>query len=272
MIIGINGKIQSGKDTVGKIIQYLTSNYNDKNYTFEDYLQDIKKRNDYPEFHKWKIKKFADKLKDMVCLLIGCTREQLEDETFKNTELGKEWWYYQQQKKTPNNVFAPEPLISFTQLSEDAKNILETKTNYKLTKLTPRLILQLLGTECGRNIIHPNIWVNTLFSDYAYKAEFETDVTSEGNPYIKQISEKSNWIITDLRFFNELKAIKDKGGITIKVNRTREGFSNQKLLSKLHFSETALDNAEFDYVINNNGTIKELEEKIKQILIKENII
>ena len=37
---------------------------------------------------------------------------------------------------------------------------------YKTETLTPRKILQLLGTECGREIIHPNIWVNALFTDY----------------------------------------------------------------------------------------------------------
>lgn len=33
---------------------------------------------------EYKIKKFADKLKDIVCILIGCTREQLEDSKFKS--------------------------------------------------------------------------------------------------------------------------------------------------------------------------------------------
>ena len=39
-----------------------------------------------------------------------------------------------------------------------------------------------------------------------------------------------------------------------------------------HISETALDNAEFDYVIDNNGTIEELIKQVKKILIKEKII
>ena len=29
-----------------------------------------------------------------------------------------------------------------------------------------RELLQILGTDCGRNIIHPNCWVNALFSNY----------------------------------------------------------------------------------------------------------
>ena len=39
-----------------------------------------------------------------------------------------------------------------------------------------------------------------------------------------------------------------------------------------HISETALDNAKFDYVIENDGTIEELIEQVKKILIKEEII
>jgi hypothetical protein len=40
--------------------------------------------------------------------------------------------------------------------------------SYKRT-LTPRRMLQLLGTDCGRNIIHPNIWVNATMVDYKEK-------------------------------------------------------------------------------------------------------
>ena len=39
-----------------------------------------------------------------------------------------------------------------------------------------------------------------------------------------------------------------------------------------HPSETALDNHSFDYTIDNNGTIEELIEKVREILIKEKVI
>ena len=84
-IIGVSGRIQSGKDTVGKIIQYLTNKSN-------AYRFDLKV--DYSYKSDWQIKKFADKLKDIVCILLNCTREQLEDREFKEKELGEEWWYW----------------------------------------------------------------------------------------------------------------------------------------------------------------------------------
>ena len=80
------------------------------------------------------------------------------------------------------------------------------------------------------------------------------------------VNQKSNWIITDVRFPNELEAIEKRGGLTIRVERSR--YSN----GDFHASETALDNAEFDYTINNNGTIEQLIEKVREILIKEGII
>ena len=64
-IVSISGKKQSGKNTIAKIINQLTNN-------------------------KYEEKCFADKLKDIICILINCTREQLEDESFKSKELGEE--------------------------------------------------------------------------------------------------------------------------------------------------------------------------------------
>ena len=75
MLIAINGRKQSGKDVVGKIIEYLTG---------ESTVYPFDLNIDYSHKSNWEVKKFADKLKDIICLLINCTREQLEDESFKN--------------------------------------------------------------------------------------------------------------------------------------------------------------------------------------------
>jgi hypothetical protein len=76
-----------------------------------------------------------------------------------------------------------------------------------------------------------------------------------------------NWIITDTRFPNELQAVKDKGGITIKVVRPETDY-----LAGDHASETALDKSKFDYVIVNDGTMDDLVKEIEKILIEEGII
>lgn len=277
MIIGISGKIKSGKDTVGLIIQSLTST----NVTIRE-IEEFILTKKIECNTTWQVKKFADKLKDIVCLLINCTREQLEDQDFKNRELGEEW-------KVSRLVLGTSRGVSYTYFNnlQKAKDNSNRCHNFEINKveeyvLTPRLLLQLLGTECGRNIIHPNIWVNVLMSEYK-----KPNISSLNDSSIERgIKEGTlglpNWIITDMRFPNELKAIKDKNGITIRIITDSNPcvcIDDSKLDclvncdKKLHHpSEIALDNAEFDYKINNSGTIEDLIEKVKIILIKENII
>jgi len=259
-IIAISGKIGSGKDTVGRIINYFTSKVDNPTIEYIDYCEALDLSDKY--IGKFEIKKFADKLKDIVCLLIGCTKEQLEDNTFKETALREEWWYFK------DTINGKEALIPFHDNNSRWTGIAN------LVKLTPRLLFQLLGTECGRNIIHPNIWINSLFVDY--KEQFISGgigMFHDPRPKYKSIG-FPNWIITDTRFPNELQAVKDKGGISIRVNRKQfVEYSGQIVEAfNVHPSETALDNAEFDYVIDNNGSIEELIEKVKEILIKEKII
>jgi len=244
-LIGISGKIGSGKDTVGKILQCISS-YNRPNsdwvkeYTLDRFIKE-RLENMSNSQSSYQIKKFADKLKDIVCLLLGCTREQLEDREFKEKELGEEW-------KVTKNMFCDMDSCGLCNCKDEV--------------LTPRKLLQLIGTECGRQIIHPNIWVNALFADY-------------GKPILNRWDDKGNnmpasWIISDVRFPNEVEAIKAKGGIIIRVERNNFFYDEKgKKCLKIdnHPSETALDDyKDFDYTIDNNGTIEELIQKIKKIL------
>ena len=212
-LIGISGKAGAGKDEVAKMLRHLLHRPDVSYETFKTLIHS----------REYQIKKFADKLKDIVCLLLNCTREQLEDREFKEKELGEEWWVF----KFPNN-----------QISTYKKDVPDFWQKY-LIKLTPRLLLQLLGTECGRQIIHPNIWVNSLFADFAVD---------------------SKWIISDLRFPNEFNAIKERGGIIFRVNR--KGFEN----TGNHESETALDNHVFDYTIENNSSLEQLKRDVRELL------
>ena len=231
MIIAISGRINSGKDTVGQIIQYLTNKSN-------AYPFDLK--SDYSYKSEWQIKKFADKLKDIVCVLLGCTREQLEDREFKEKELGEEW----------------DRIIS----SDGKVHLPDDYPDLEYSKLTPRLLMQLIGTECGRQIIHPEIWINALMSEY--KESPQNILKGEGY----QLGDVyPNWIITDMRFPNELKAVEDREGITIRVNRPDLEQSN-------HPSETSLDSATFDFIINNDKDIEHLINEVRKILKKENLI
>jgi F420-dependent methylenetetrahydromethanopterin dehydrogenase len=72
-----------------------------------------------------------------------------------------------------------------------------------------------------------------------------------------------------MRFPNEFDAVKSRDGITIRVNRTNRWNKPQDIE---HASETALDNHEFDYVINNTGSMSDLILKVREILTQNQII
>jgi hypothetical protein len=105
--------------------------------------------------------------------------------------------------------------------------------------MTVRELLQKLGTDAVRNGLHEDAWVLALFSDY---------------------TRSQNWVITDCRFPNEYKAIKDHGGIVVRLER---GERQQDV----HPSESALDAFEFDYWIDNNGSKEDLRKKIEFLIL-----
>ncbi len=259
MIIGINGRIGSGKDTVGLIIQYLVCLHKDTlapHQKFEDLHTQIKEFGLAPVSNKlqsgWEIKKFAFKLKQMICLFTGCTLSDLEDPNFKNKELPREWQYVM------NGLGRPVHIDFYK-----GDTVFEEDPDRFMKKYTYRDFLQKLGTEAIRNVIHEDAWVNALFADYNKLDTFKGGCS---RTYDDAKYTEPDWIITDVRFPNEFKAVKDRRGINIRVTTNRAG-----ILSK-HISETALDHHKFDYVIDNSGSIPDLIDKVREILIKEKII
>ena len=265
MIVGISGKKQSGKNTVALIWQYLYDYYN-YNYkhpiTVEDFKEYVK--NNHHLKSVWIQKSFAHKIKQITCILLGCTMEQLEDPIFKETPLGEEWWSYR------TSSGALYPYLTYP------GNV----SRMELIIMTPRLLLQLLGTEFGRDMVHPDIWVNSLMNEYIYYSGYspgeyickcdECGVTFTGAKRSIRCSNCNNfrqkWLVTDVRFPNEAKAIKDKGGILIRVDRDSDSKDS-------HVSENALITyKDWNYVIDNNYSLAELILRVRQIMFKEGII
>lgn len=131
-------------------------------------------------------------------------------------------------------------IAGFTDLwTESGKNTLSQFENTH--QLTYRELLQQFGTEVCRNI-DKNFWIKALFMNY---------------------KKSDNWIIPDVRFINEADSIKKYNGIIIKVIR------NSNNLDK-HVSELEIDSINnYDYLINNNGSLEELIESI--CLLYENL-
>lgn len=284
MIIGISGKIGSGKDTVGKIIKYLAAGGKAEDAIWnEEALKVLDNKEAWnPDiFNKpdaWQIKKFASKLKQIVSILTGIFVEDLEKEEIKNKLLGEEWTRYGYAdgfwKHSNGDIVMDNKECSKEKYEEELK--INWQTAYK-TELTPKILLQYIGTDLFRDKILQNIWVNALFADYKSICKDRCKKQTLGNPEqctCEQdcIGEKSNWIITDLRFPNEFDAIKSRGGICVRISRDYVLRGAEEDPKKLHLSETALDNHTFDYEIQNDSTIDELIQQIKEILIKEKII
>jgi hypothetical protein len=315
MIIGISGKIGSGKDTVGKIIQLLTDNLNWSNVEIINMLNQNKVSNTTT----YEIKKFAGKLKQIVSILTGIPVEDLEKQEVKNRVLGEEWCKYDTisdivfwLSKYKSKEYALEQsrreggVIFETDLLEFANSL-----GYNSGNITTRQLLQTVGTDALRDVVHPNIHCIALFADYTCSCGHKLPQDNGIHHVEFETCKEPNWVITDLRFPNEKEAIEVRGGLLIRVNRLIDKrvyvISNEQpfenwygviesyngnnfynvinavddtilvhknniTLQDEHPSETALDNTKFDYIIDNNGSIEELVEKVKEILVKQQIL
>lgn len=171
---------------------------------------------------------FAKPVKDAVSVMFGWPRELLEGDT----ELSRVW------REEPDAFWSEKFGRSFS----------------------PREALQLMGTEAGRDVFHSDLWVLSLLNRTKGK-----DV-----------------VVTDVRFKNEIEYIQKNNGIVIRVKRgedpdwfemlsteTDEFYREQIMKGRnVHRSEWDWVGCDFDYVIENNGTVHDLRKKIEELLQK----
>ena len=176
--------------------------------TVADYLQNI---------YGFKRDSFAATLKDAVAAVFGWDRELLEGRTTESRAWREQvdaWW--------ANRLNMPN--------------------------LTPRLVLQLWGTEVARRAFHDDTWI----------ASLENKLSKAHNDIV----------ITDVRFPNEIQAVRNAGGVVIRVVRGPEpawyhlainansgGQIAKEMLADVgvHPSEWAWIGTKFDAVIDNNA-------------------
>jgi hypothetical protein len=257
MIVSISGKVGSGKDTVANILQYLYYDASLSNlkrheeYIISDVLADWDV-NFFQTKRKttWETVRAADKLKSCVCTITDCSRSDLEDREFKEKELGEEWrihFNYHTAFVIDNNFRnAKMGKLFFTRqeaLEERAEAFLKNGINLETHTevLTRRTLMELLGTDCGRNIIHPNIWINGFKSKY--------------NHYLNPM-----WVCPDTKFLNEYKNYK-----SIQPNMVSVGID--KTVDKNYNSDKELNLIPIDCIINNNGTRVELIQQVIKLKV-----
>lgn len=178
---------------------------------------------------------YAEPLKDAISAIFGWDRELLEGTTKYSREWRDQidpWW----------------------------------ADRLQIPHLTPRWVLQQWGTEVGRRAFHDDIWI----------ASIEHRLSSV----------KDNIVISDCRFPNELKSIKRAGGTTIRVSRgsnpiwydaavaVNKGYYSQGFLearkileeNNVHASEYSSVGLEYDYYVDNNGSVDDLHRKVDSII------
>ena len=113
----------------------------------------------------------------------------------------------------------------------------ETRLSSKFNYHTPRELMQLIG-QFGRNSISQDIWINYIF-----------DIINDDDSII--------YIITDVRYINEVERIEKAGGEVIRIERPG------LICSDSHESEHDLDNYDkFKYTIINNCDIETFKKKL----------
>jgi hypothetical protein len=133
-----------------------------------------------------------------------------------------------------------------------------------MPNLTPRWILQYWGTEVCRKGFHDDIWIAALEN--------------------KLRNSRDDIVISDCRFPNEIKSIKNAGGQIICVERgtrphwydiavqANRGSANaQDWLKKegIHASETSWVGTNFDAIMDNNGSIDDLYDQVRLLINQE---
>jgi hypothetical protein len=180
-------------------------------------------------WHGFRRDSFAGALKDAVSTVFGWDRELLEGSTPESRvwrETVDPWWSHR----------------------------------LGIPQITPRWILQQWGTEVCRKSFHDDIWIAALENRLRTRT--------------------GHTVISDVRFPNEIATIRNQGGRVIWVQRGEtpewyhvalETVSGKfdhmaQAYPQVHPSEWAWIGTKFDAVVDNNGTVEQLYEQIKNLL------
>ena len=200
-------------------------------------------------YHVWdfvKMYSFADVLKEVGINLFGLTEEQCYGTNEqKNTYTKLKW----SDMPTFNWDSPNKRKLAFNQVKALGFDLKDTWSPDDF--MTGREFMQYFGTDICRKM-YSDVWANAT-----------VNAIKRDDPGIG--------IITDCRFPNEVEAVKNAGGVVIRLTRSVHGTDE-------HFSEKALDKDVFDWgkfdavVDNANMTIQEQNEAIFNELTRLGVI
>lgn len=124
---------------------------------------------------------------------------------------------------------------------ETYQNVIDTIGIDLAKEIVPsiRRILQTFGSESVRDTLGEDMWANQVINR----------VKTRRLALIKTV-------VPDVRFENELNILRANGGVIIRIIRP-----SQKSIN-MHRSEIEIQNLDVDYEIINDGSIKDLQQKI----------
>jgi hypothetical protein len=141
-------------------------------------------------------------------------------------------------------------------------------------KLSPRIMLQALGTEWGRNAVHEDIWMNCLLRTVKmlmHEDGFTQTLTYD--PIQGCVETAASRLprgvaVSDIRFENEFKRIRDEGGRVLRVIRPDTDSKAATIGITGHASEAHEYSFEnFDFIIRNDGTLGDLYRNVDDVLV-----
>lgn len=229
-IVGIKGFKGSGKDTVASMISYILHDGIMK-ASYDTWL--LYHKNGFVENDEIIIH-FADKLKDDISKFCGIDRKLLDKQ-----EIKENYYYNFNTGIVSTNIKDSFYIIdncndTILKYDDLAKHLVLFSNN---VSIKIRALLQYYGT----NVIRNHFWKEA-FIRYTMNKAFDIR------------NSKGQCIIADARFDNdECKAIKDCGGMIIRVDR--------RINNDNHESEQITINKD-DYVIDNTGTLVGLFYKV----------
>ena len=257
-VVGVSGQAGAGKDEVaGRLVSH----------------------------HGFQQVALADPLKRLGYLVFGFTENQLwGPSTYRNKvsnefKKGDGWKESLKRLKWYGPAWTADALrISPT--SEKAKlayTKLETWFEWLERNhhdLSPRVMLQTLGTEWGRDVVGTNVWVAYML--FVARKLLKTDEMSLDYEYnrkdgLTQVEESSNIrgvVVSDIRFKNELEIVPKAGGFLIRVLRPETDEVAQEVGIASHPSESdqlEFSNDLFDAILKNEGSLKDLYENVDVI-------
>lgn len=112
--------------------------------------------------------------------------------------------------------------------------------------ISGRKAFQLMGTEAGRNVFGLDHWIK--------RWEMEA---------VPMMRYGYSIVVSDVRFENEAKRIRELGGHVLHVQRDGAGLKDA---AGQHVSEAGIAQDPYDIALDNNGTIAELNVKLQSIL------